>query len=175
MGSTSEASKNVVTRRERFSADENEDLVDCSGKSCRSCSGNVLADCVAVCCCPCAVVNLLVLAFIKVPWAAGKRCVGVLKRKRRVEGWKSKRKIRGIERAESRVQEDRDSRKKVEGKGDLQFPLGSKRETETEEYEWQVENFCAGRDAERVWMELYQIGHLGFGRVSFTGTPGKSI
>ncbi|KAJ4882813.1 Uncharacterized protein Rs2_32906 [Raphanus sativus] len=24
-------------------------------------------------------------------------------------------------------------------------------------------------EAERVWLELYQIGHLGFGRVSFTG------
>lgn len=24
-------------------------------------------------------------------------------------------------------------------------------------------------EAERVWLELYQIGHLGFGKVSFTG------
>ncbi|XP_068638551.1 uncharacterized protein [Aristolochia californica] len=171
MGSASEASKNVATRRQRFSTDEAVDAVDCSGKSCRSCSGNLLADCVAVCCCPCAVVNLLVFAFVKVPWAAGKRCIGVLKRKRRVEGWKSKRKIRGIEREESTR-----SSKKVERKADLQFPLGfSKPETDMEDDEWQVENFSAGREAERVWMELYQIGHLGFGRVSFTGTPRRSI
>lgn len=24
-------------------------------------------------------------------------------------------------------------------------------------------------EAEKVWLELYQVGHLGFGRVSFTG------
>lgn len=24
-------------------------------------------------------------------------------------------------------------------------------------------------EADRVWLELYQLGHLGFGRVSFSG------
>ncbi|KAK6129334.1 hypothetical protein DH2020_036942 [Rehmannia glutinosa] len=25
--------------------------------------------------------------------------------------------------------------------------------------------------AEDVWLEMYEVGHLGFGRVSFTGVP----
>lgn len=29
-------------------------------------------------------------------------------------------------------------------------------------------------EAERFWLELYQVGHLGFGRVSFTGVPPPS-
>ncbi|KAF5180428.1 hypothetical protein FRX31_029985 [Thalictrum thalictroides] len=33
------------------------------------------------------------------------------------------------------------------------------------------ENFCASFEAERVWFEMYQLGHLGFGRVSFSGVP----
>ncbi|KAG9449941.1 hypothetical protein H6P81_009906 [Aristolochia fimbriata] len=180
-------------RRERFSAGDAGDVVDCSGKSCRSCSGNLLADCVAVCCCPCSVVSLLVLAFVKLPWAAGKRCVGAVKMKGRGDGWKSKRKVRGIEREEGRgstnidVKKDREyyscKKKNIEAEninmnGESKFPKRDINEAGNEEddYEWQVENFSAGREAERVWMELYQIGHLGFGRVSFTGsTPGKPI
>lgn len=30
-------------------------------------------------------------------------------------------------------------------------------------------------EAEKVWLELYQVGHLGFGRVSFTGSGIQSL
>lgn len=39
----------------------------------------------------------------------------------------------------------------------------------TEEAEGIGECVSARFEAERVWLELYQIGHLGFGRLSFTG------
>ncbi|KAK1404435.1 NADH-dependent glutamate synthase 1 [Heracleum sosnowskyi] len=100
----------------------------CSGKSC---TAGVIADCVALCCCPCALVNLLTLAFVKVPYMIGKKCL--IKRKKKKE-------------------------KKVN-------VLASQ---SSEEIEW-AENERSGRiEEEKIWLELYQIGHLGFGRLSFT-------
>ncbi|KAL8132449.1 uncharacterized protein LOC141710661 [Apium graveolens] len=102
----------------------------CSGKSC---TAGVIADCVALCCCPCALVNLLTLAFVKVPYMIGKKCL--IKRKR-----KNKKKVNGVESQRS------------------------------EEVEWvKNESNWGGRlEEEKIWLELYQIGHLGFGRLSFT-------
>src|SRR5688572_27896661 len=62
--------------------DEDGDPIKCSGKSCRSCSGRLIADCVAVCCCPCAVVNILALAFLKIPWIVGRKCFRMVKKKK---------------------------------------------------------------------------------------------
>lgn len=33
------------------------------------------------------------------------------------------------------------------------------------------DHFSAEFKGEDVWLELYEVGHLGFGRVSFTGIP----
>lgn len=33
------------------------------------------------------------------------------------------------------------------------------------------DDFGAELKGEEVWIELYELGHLGFGRVSFTGIP----
>lgn len=105
----------------------------CSGKSC---TAGVIADCVALCCCPCALVNLLTLAFVKVPYMIGKKCL--IKRKK-----KKKKKVNVMESQRS------------------------------EEMEWvgneSSSNNWSGRfEEEKIWLELYQIGHLGFGRLSFT-------
>ncbi|XP_010550136.1 PREDICTED: uncharacterized protein LOC104821080 [Tarenaya hassleriana] len=135
------------------------DGVKCSGKKCRSAAAAAIADCVALCCCPCAVVNLLTLAFVKVPWMIGRRCLGggrVGRRRRR----------RG---------EDGFRRATAEGEDDHSFVVerdGSltKEEDKTASFGAEDEDRISARvEAERVWLELYQIGHLGFGRVSFTG------
>jgi len=46
----------------------------------------------------------------------------------------------------------------------------TKEEAKTASLKEEEETRISARvEAERVWLELYQIGHLGFGRVSFTG------
>ena len=48
--------------------------------------------------------------------------------------------------------------------------LTKEEEEKTASFWGEGEARISARDeAERVWLELYQIGHLGFGRVSFTG------
>lgn len=115
-----------------------DDQPKCSGKSC---TAGVIADCVALCCCPCALVNLVTLAFVKVPYMIGRKCLSKRKKK------KKNRKVKVLESQSS------------------------------EDVEW-VENSTGGNgniinwsgrfEEEKIWFELYQIGHLGFGRLSFT-------
>ncbi|KAL1538561.1 hypothetical protein AAHA92_27291 [Salvia divinorum] len=57
--------------------------VACTGKSCESCAARAIGDCVALCCCPCAVVNCFVLAFVRLPWAVARR--RLRRSRRRVE------------------------------------------------------------------------------------------
>ncbi|KAG6382524.1 hypothetical protein SASPL_142077 [Salvia splendens] len=97
--------------------------VTCTGKSC---AARAIGDCVALCCCPCAVVNCFVLAFVKLPWAVARR--RLRRSRRRVE---------------------------VERKCD----------------EGMLEIEAAGEcvSAEELWIELAEIGHLGFGRISSAG------
>ncbi|CAL0321799.1 unnamed protein product [Lupinus luteus] len=95
--------------------------IDCSGKYFKSCMGGLIADCVALCCCPCAVLHCFALAFVKAPWVVGRRQMNL------------------------RV----DTNVNVVG---------------------EMDNVTvnAAFEAEKVWLELYQIGHLDFGRVSFS-------
>ncbi|XP_051114420.1 uncharacterized protein LOC127240043 [Andrographis paniculata] len=147
------------------------DRVACTGKSCQSCTAGVIADCVAVCCCPCAVVNILALAFVKLPWAVARRCIGGRRRNNNgkrimVEEEKGNRECHCRRRVDA-AQED----SAVAGKGrELQvataaesfFRCGGMVVAEEEELN-------DGFGAEDVWWELHEVGHLGFGRVSFTG------
>ncbi|GMN42521.1 hypothetical protein TIFTF001_011739 [Ficus carica] len=132
----------------------------------RSCAAALIADCVALCCCPCAVVNFLAFAFVKVPWAVGRRCLGAGKmNKRKTTNKKRKKRQETTKRAggydsDGGVVEGEERWWKEEG------VLGI---SATEEAEGIGECVSARFEAERVWLELYQIGHLGFGRLSFTG------
>ncbi|TYI08912.1 hypothetical protein ES332_A09G033600v1 [Gossypium tomentosum] len=154
------------TRKNKEAIDEAGDLIECSGKYCRSCTAGVIADCVALCCCPCALLNLLTLALVKVPWKMGRRCLGFGKKKRnRVE---MERKVR------SRVDDDRNNSRgkmRVEEQEMWGFSrvFGEKENFYDDDEEVEMGNFSARFEAEKVWLELYQVGHLGFGRVSFTG------
>ncbi|KAL6994349.1 hypothetical protein U1Q18_012455 [Sarracenia purpurea var. burkii] len=147
-------------KNHRIPADEISDLIGCSGKNCRSCTAGLIADCVAVCCCPCAVVSFFALVFLKAPWMMGRRCLGLGKKKRR--RLEKKRKCERIE-GDGGVGIDGNSRKRGVEVGTLEMTTGSEGEEE------QQNNLSARFEAERVWFELYQLGHLGFGRVSFTG------
>ncbi|XP_021912452.1 uncharacterized protein LOC110826158 [Carica papaya] len=127
------------TGKRRYTVDGCGDPIECSGKCCLSCSAAIVADCVAVCCCPCALFNLLALAFVKFPLMAGRRCLGIGKKT--------------------------GSKRKCE-KSDVEFVVerdGSLRLEETGNEEDEM-----GRFNEEVWLELSQVDHLGFGRLSFT-------
>ncbi|KAK1324965.1 hypothetical protein QJS10_CPA01g01309 [Acorus calamus] len=144
-------------RRGRFTTDDDDDEgeggpVECTGRACKACTAGAVADCVAVCCCPCAVLELLALALLKVPYMVGRRCYRLFfKRKGRfLEGKK--------------IGEGSLGRVVVEGRRDGEGHIGN---------DIGGGGYCAGAEAERVWLELYQVGHLGFGRVSFTGIPVK--
>ncbi|GLT33235.1 hypothetical protein SLA2020_078390 [Shorea laevis] len=126
------------------------DSIECSGKYCRSCSAGLIADCVALCCCPCAVVNLLTLALIKVPWKMGRRCLGLGKKKRKKLETKGK-----CRRSEEFPMGDINGNSKREGVEEGILEILSGLDGEEEMYE-----------AEKVWLELYEVGELGFGRVS---------
>ncbi|XP_051141244.1 uncharacterized protein LOC127258445 [Andrographis paniculata] len=126
----------------------------CSGKSCQSCTAGAIADCVAVCCCPCAVVNFLTLAFLKLPWAVARRCLGR----------RSRRQQRRLEAPEGRGDMEGISEKMRVEEGISEIALSASGVTVYE----RNDNFGAEFKVEEVWLE---VGHMGFGRVSFTGTP----
>ncbi|KAI3976260.1 hypothetical protein MKX01_021802 [Papaver californicum] len=169
-------------------ADGNAEVNECSNDHCSSCTANAVADCIAVCCCPCAIVNMFVLAFLKVPWMMGRKCYIFVKKKGKMlgksdnNGVSDESKVSSnsssssgfsrreymdvvIERERSNTRRERvmlvDDEKLVEFSSGL-FVNGNGDDG-------QQRNFCARFEAEKAWLELYQLGHLGFGRVSFTG------
>ncbi|XAR51873.1 hypothetical protein NMG60_11006654 [Bertholletia excelsa] len=151
----------LMRKNPRCSADDSGNMTACSGKHCRSCTAGMLADCVAICCCPCAVVSFLALACFKAPLMMGKRCLGF--RGKRVQ--KSERKRRREEIVTEGVREDIDENSVQAGIEEGSAEMGTGCEDGL-----QREDLSANSEAEKLWLDLYQIGHLGFGRVSFTGT-----
>ncbi|ESQ49971.1 hypothetical protein EUTSA_v10021959mg [Eutrema salsugineum] len=152
----------------------------CSGKRCRSWAAAAIADCVALCCCPCAVLNLLTLALVKVPWMIGRKCIGRSKKRRkkisredRFDHNRRSETLKGVSGGccGGGDGEFDDHRFVVERDGSLTKEAEEEEEEEkTASFRGEDETRISARvEAERVWLELYQIGHLGFGRVSFTG------
>uniref|UniRef100_A0A0E0JM09 Uncharacterized protein n=1 Tax=Oryza punctata TaxID=4537 RepID=A0A0E0JM09_ORYPU len=131
------------------------DQADCTAQSCRSCVAVSLADCIALGCCPCAVVSLLGLAFVKLPLAVARRCVRRLRRRQ------------GRLRQKKRVR-DLDAVKNAAGGGHREpLPGGAVAASKGEEGDVVVVAASPGSDdAEKVWLELYQVGRWGFGRLS---------
>ncbi|WVZ14698.1 hypothetical protein V8G54_012264, partial [Vigna mungo] len=118
---------------------------------CGSCCGGYIADCVAVCCCPCAVLHCCVLALVKGPFLVGRKCLRLGKKKKKN---KKKNKKKGYEYDDDHEDDDDDDdeekvKENVSGSDVVDSVTVN-----------------AGFDAEKVWRELYQIGHLDFGRVS---------
>ncbi|KAF4381562.1 uncharacterized protein LOC115698633 [Cannabis sativa] len=133
------------------------DRIKCSGNSCRSCAAALIADCVALCCCPLAVINFFTFAFVKVPWAVGKKCLRRWKKKKNKNKSKCEKGHQYNDSDGSVVGGERWWRE--EGIMEISSSSGEKNDT--------VED--------SVWMELYQVGHLGFGRVSFSGIQPSQV
>ncbi|KAL5725128.1 hypothetical protein ACHQM5_008308 [Ranunculus cassubicifolius] len=162
--------KKKKTSRSGYPDDEQVELIECSGKYCSSCTASIVADCIAVCCCPCAIANLVILTFVKVPYMMGRRCLGFMKKKRRMLGKKEKKKTKKKKNEEQVMERNGNLRKDPRVIMEESSPENLNR---CENGEEEPENFSASYEAERVWLEMYQLGHLGFGRVSFSGVPEK--
>ncbi|RLM97782.1 uncharacterized protein C2845_PM06G02620 [Panicum miliaceum] len=141
-----------------------------AGWRCRSCAAAAIADCVALGCCPCAVVSLLGLALVKAPLVVGRRCVGRLRRRRRF--LLHKKRVRDVAAASAAAAATTitaaacDIRDKG-AKAETLPPPGAAAVAATAPAPGQAEA------AELAWLdEMYRVGHWGFGRVSFSGkTP----
>ncbi|XP_051117744.1 uncharacterized protein LOC127242302 [Andrographis paniculata] len=142
--------KNKIKKKKKKKK-KKEDHVECTWKSC---TAGAIADCVAVCCCPCGVVSILVLAFVKLPWAVARRCIGGrrIRSRRRLEAG-----------AGNRREEDTDG-----------IPELGRAETGNPESVEDAENlnYQISPEMDQEWIELQvEFGHWGFGRLSFTGIP----
>ncbi|KAH7685953.1 hypothetical protein IHE45_04G073300 [Dioscorea alata] len=166
-----ERSKTVgdAWRRRSPPTDEPTDIVECSGKCCRACTAFILADCIAVSCCPCAVLSLLTMALFKVPLMVGRRFLSSLKKTgANITTSNNKKSTTAAVVVEKGTSGDDEVVKDV---------IVSKKNFEEEEEEDINEcingHLFGGLEAERVWLEIYQVGNWGFGRVSFSGVKGE--
>ena len=146
-------------------------------QSCGTCGAAALANCVALCCCPCAVVSCFTLALVKAPYVAGRRWVRLVKTRR----------LRGALRKTNRVRSLDDQPDNVEGLGRGQCD-GTEVSSKDKEYWGELGRAAAlgwwgstngstlqageGRMrvsvTEKAWIEMYEVGHWGFGRLSFS-------
>uniref|UniRef100_A0ACD5VYN9 Uncharacterized protein n=1 Tax=Avena sativa TaxID=4498 RepID=A0ACD5VYN9_AVESA len=143
-------------------------------ESCGTCGASAVANCVALCCCPCAVVSCFTLALVKAPYVAGRRCVRVAKTRR----------VRAALRKTNRVRSLDDQLDRADGLGGGQCN-GTERASKEHWGElglaavpgwWGSTNDASvageGRMrvslTEKAWMEMYEVGHWGFGRLSFS-------
>lgn len=149
--SHSKARGNGPTKK-RFSTMEDceGDMVECSSKYFKSCTTGLITDCVALCCCPCVVLHCFALAFIKAPWVMGRKCLGLGKNKNHQKGHHKK-------------NEDNNNNVVLQG-NNKEDDLKGGCPTSTME----GVNSNLGFEADKVWHDLYQIGHLDFGRVSLS-------
>ncbi|GKD33504.1 hypothetical protein Tco_1249013 [Tanacetum coccineum] len=150
----SEPTKEITKRctRNNIVVEADGEKVECSSQSCQSCTARVIADCIAVCCCPCAVVNFFTLTLVKLPYMMGRKCLGNMAKK--------KKKKKSLKNGEKDVISRKDQGENVD--------LGRVTAIE-EEVDVGGTKYSARFEAERVWLELYRVDNLGFGRVSFTG------
>ncbi|KAK4367452.1 hypothetical protein RND71_011244 [Anisodus tanguticus] len=152
--------------------DDDGDPIECTGKSCKSCTGGVVADCVALCCCPCAVIDILALTFLKIPYMMGRKYLG--KGKKKLSSKKSQKKKEIMEKSYSYrdcVTYELDS---IDGRISTRSVKDERTKLGIVIGEEDNNVISASFDVEQLWLELYeQGGHLGFGRVSFTGIPSQ--
>ncbi|WVZ69378.1 hypothetical protein U9M48_018174, partial [Paspalum notatum var. saurae] len=140
------------------------DQAECTAQTCRSCVALTLADVVALGCCPCAVVSLLGLAFVKAPLAVARRCLRRLRRRR------------GELRHKKRVRDDVDPAKPGRvlalAEATTTHDAGAASKCARASNSSSSSSSASGRlDAEKVWMEMYRVGHWGFGRLSISMAP----
>ncbi|CAO2198218.1 unnamed protein product [Urochloa humidicola] len=159
------------------------DQAECTAQTCRSCVAVTLADVIALGCCPCAVVSLLGLAFVKAPLAVARRCLrrlrrrhGELRHKKRVRDMdppaaKAKCRAAAATGCGGHVHGALEALEMLDAAAAVAAAKGA-RGSEADargEAAARASNSSSGRlDAEKVWMEMYQWG---FGRLSVSMTP----
>ncbi|KAF0927163.1 hypothetical protein E2562_030970 [Oryza meyeriana var. granulata] len=158
------AADGAMPPRRWFDEEEEEEPTTAAGGAgcrCRSCAAVMLADCIALGCCPCAVVSMLSLALVKAPLVVGRRCVGRLRSRRRT--LLHKKRVRDVAAATAAAGE------KAIAKAEADVVA-----VETASAAGEVAAGGAGdEDEDLAWLEeMYRTGHWGFGRVSISGkTP----
>ncbi|CAI9089747.1 OLC1v1024379C1 [Oldenlandia corymbosa var. corymbosa] len=197
---------NAVTGAKRRTLEDElyGDPVKCTGKSCKSCTAGVIADCVAVCCCcPCSVVNIMVFTFLKVPWMVGRRILRLGRKRRRKQKClraageeEDQESGSGAATADDPEEMSGGISRKGRSSFTLSFPSTLTSSSRSRGLDWtgalpefqlpgdeyyeELKDRPGDQDGawfeaeQQVWFELHQhhqIGHLGFGRVSFTGIP----
>ncbi|KAG9159669.1 hypothetical protein Leryth_017389 [Lithospermum erythrorhizon] len=159
--------KRIQSRNNVAEDDGGVDPIECTGKSCKSCTGGLIADCVAVSCLALVLfLNILAFTFLKIPYLMGRKWLSKgrmkikSKEKKKWELIKEKTSKRGVAALEGRNGNSR--RVSVEneevGLENEAMELGNE----------EVKNHFSAQEEEMFWLELYRIGHLGFGRVSFS-------
>ncbi|CAL4974904.1 unnamed protein product [Urochloa decumbens] len=162
------------------------DQAECTAQTCRSCVAVTLADVIALGCCPCAVVSLLGLAFVKAPLAVARRCLrrlrrrhGELRHKKRVRDMDPAAKCRGAVAAAGggHVHGALEVLEALDAAAAAAAAKGARCSEadagcEAAARSARASNSSSGRlDAEKVWMEMYRVGQWGFGRLSVSMTP----
>ncbi|KAF8675805.1 hypothetical protein HU200_047295 [Digitaria exilis] len=194
-GSGDDGAAMAASRRGRFSHDDEHrgggggggcaatvpvvDQADCTAQSCRSCVAVTLADAIALGCCPCAVVSLLGLAFVKAPLAVARRCLRRLRRRR--GELRHKKRVRDMDPAAAKAKcraggghgaLDGDVAAKGAARGLEMMDARGGGEAAAVRAVRTSNSSASGRlDAEKVWMEMYRVGQWGFGRLSISTTP----
>ncbi|CAD6230505.1 unnamed protein product [Miscanthus lutarioriparius] len=164
------------------------DQADCTAQMCRSCVAVTMADAIALGCCPCAVVSLLGLAFVKAPLALARRCLRRLRRRR--GELRHKKRVRDVDGPAAKAK-CRRSDAAAGGHGAMEaldaadaaskgawwgLEVDARGEAATRAARASNSSSASGRlDAEKVWMEMYRVGHWGFGRLSISMTPPPAV
>ncbi|CAO2191189.1 unnamed protein product [Urochloa humidicola] len=139
--------------------DEDKVTTRCSRQSCGTCSASALASCVALCCCPCAVLSCLTLALVKAPYAAGRRCVAGMAR-RRLRKARRARQVRDMD--DEHQQQKQGPRRSKQDWAELA------RAAAVGSAEGRAKVSSRMDASEEVWADMYQVGLWGFGRLSFS-------
>jgi hypothetical protein len=130
----------------------------CSRRSCGTCGASAVASCVALCCCPCAAVSCLTLALVKAPYVAGRRCVARLARRRPRKG--RARRVRDM----GEDDDERQGPRRSKECGDLPRAAAADERAKV--------SSRMDASSEKVWVDMYQVGLWGFGRLSFSAAAG---
>ncbi|KAF8726734.1 hypothetical protein HU200_019204 [Digitaria exilis] len=177
----------VPPRRGRWFDEESPTTAAAAGRAgwrCRSCAAVAIADCVALGCCPCAVVSLLGLALVKAPLVVGRRCVGRLRRRRRRFLLHKKKRVRDVAAAAAAttttikattacVLDKGAKAEKTPPPGEAARTAADAPREDTVAASEQAPAPPGQGEVELAWLdEMYRVGYWGFGRVSFSGkTP----
>lgn len=121
----------------------------CKGEVC-SCAASFTADCAAICCCPCAILHLLVLAFVKVPSSFARKAVCYARKKAALRTSNRKN--------PADHKDDHDDEDQHRGRYSFS-PWSCPDSPSTSHGSPAPPKF----DTQKLWTELYEAGHIGFG------------